>query len=813
MGAFGAGGAGRAAGRRAVSGVRWWSRAAAAILAPVALLGALGAALTRPDPPSGSTLGVVAQSLARRIEGGADVVLLGNSKVGSDLDPAAIARLFPGGANVVPMNANGTGMPVWYTTLHDRVYADGHRPRLVIVYGSLVIMAQAKLQNAGQEAQLAAHVSAPIAVLDQKVYGAAFSDARVQRALRRRGEWRTGLTDGIRDAAVGLFLGQADPVPALAAVFDNDANQKVSTRRVTPYVEPDDAEAAGGQHLADTLIPDLVELAYAHGAQVLFVRCPLPAERQGNDLVPVALEGEILAYLSGAGAGYLDLRDADLSTADYGGVHLSKAGRARFTPQLVAALKGVGVGSGELAPAELLEERVPLVATREGAPPTFPPLTPKPLPAACAWQSRVRGFEPLSDGRLTAAGFGAVSPLRVLQDTRPLQPHAAVGGAGCTASSYFVDAQMRFSPTETAAIGGASFTLDLNPDVPLHGPHGEEAWWVAPGTTLKLIVPAGVLTGARRVRVQAAMPLAGEASATVWLDGGRPTTLAPVGAAVEAIVAGPATAASWTLSVASPADGPWLLLQRVVTGTHRNPIFLIGYVDVPARVDLTGAPEFSSPPPVLVPPAAGLVSLGKTGRWSWALGPLGVPGFGEVYEASGTGCTPLEVLHNGVPTAETLGADRRPLIKVSYTGQKLRLQLPDATRPAPGAFTLRLSPTRRCEDKGLWLYPGDEVRLPVGVEGLGVLSQAADTLELGATRFPVGASGTLHASLAAGGTEVWSGSFALDSLPLPQAVLPTPIGPDVLEAVLTLRNEGGAYVLLTTASLVQPALPALGAGP
>ncbi len=795
-----------------MTGVRRLSRAAA-LLAPLALLGALGAALTRPDPPSATTLGVVAQSLERRIEGGADVVLLGNSKVGSDLDPAAIAKLFPGGADVVPMNANGTGMPVWYTTLHDRVYANGHRPKLVIVYGSLVIMAQAKLQNAGQEAQLAAHVSAPIPVLDQKVYGATFADARVQRALRRRGEWRTSLTDGIRDAAVGLVLGRDDAVPALAAIFDNDADQKLSTRRITPYVEPDDSEAAGGQHLADTLIPDLVELAYTHGAQVLFVRCPLPAARQGNDSVPVELEAEILAYLSAAGAGYLDLRDADLSTADYGGVHLSKAGRGRFTPQLVAALKGVGVGSGELAPAEILEERVAIVATREGTPPTFPPLTPKPLPAACAWQSRVRGLEPLSDGRLSAAGYGAVSPLRVLQDARPLAPHAAVGGAGCTASSYFVDAQMRFSPTETAAIGDAEFTLDLNPELPLFGPHGEEAWWVAPGTTVRLTVPAGIVTGARRVRVQAVTPIVGDAAAEVWLDEGRPAPLVATGAAVEAALRGPATAESWSLSVHSPSAGPWLLVRRVVTGSQKEPIFLIGDVDVPVRVDLGDAPAFSSPPPSLPAPAPALEPLGSVGRWGWELGSLAVPGVGEVYEAAGTGCTPLEVLHHGVPTGDTLGADRRPLVKVSYTGQRLRLQLPDAARPSPDAFTLRLSPTRRCEDKGLWLYPGDEVRLPVGADALGVLSAGADTLELGATRIGAGPGGTLHAALVADGAEVWTGSFAMDSLPIARQTLPTPIGPGASDVVLTLRNDGAAYVLLTAAALVEPARPALGDDP
>ncbi|MSQ04148.1 MAG: hypothetical protein EXR71_20040 [Myxococcales bacterium] len=791
--------------------MRGCARALAAIFAPLALLGALGAVLTRPDPPSTASLGVVAQGLERRIEGGADVVLLGNSKVGSDVDPVAIAALFPGGAEVVALNANGTGMPVWYTTLHDRVYANGHRPRLVIVYGSLVIMAQAKLQNAGQQAQLAAHVSAPIPVLDEKVYGAAFADARVQRALRRRGEWRTNLTDSIRDAAVGFLLGRDDPAAALAAVFDNDANQKLAARRITPYVEPDDADAAAGQHLADTLIPDLVELAYAHGAQVLFVRSPLPSERQGNDSVPVELEAELLAYLSAAGAGYLDLRDADLSAADYGGVHLSRAGRARFTPQLVEALRGVGVGSGELAPAELLEERVPLVATRKGSPPAFPALAPKPLPAGCAWQSRVRGFEALSDGRLDAAGFGAVSPLRVLQDARPLQPHARVGGAGCTSSSYFVDAQMRFSPTESAAVGQAEFTLDLNPDLPLIGPRGEQAWWVAPGTTLTFTVPAGVVTGERRVRLQAAVPIEGDAPATGWLDGGRPTPLFKVGAAVEAVLHAPPTAGAWLVSVDSPADGPWLLVQRVVTGTHREPVFLIGDVDVPVRVDLLATPEFTAPPPSLSTPARAPEPLDTPGRWNWELGASGVPGFGEVYEAAGTGCTPLEVLHHGVPTAETLGADRKPLVKVSYTGRRLRLQLPDAERPTADAFTLRLSPARRCGAKGLWLYPGDEVRLPVDAAALHGLSAGADALELGVTRFAADGPGTLHASLAADGVEVWAEDFALHSLPIPRQVLPTPVGPDTVDLVLTLRNDGDAYVLLTTAALVEPARPPLGA--
>ncbi|GDX79541.1 hypothetical protein LBMAG42_13520 [Deltaproteobacteria bacterium] len=805
-----------------------------ALIAPLLVLLAVGA-LLREAPPADAPIEIstAAHQLDLRLTraGGADVVLLGNSKVGTDLDPEAIASLFGTPTTVVPLGVKGTGMPVWYTVLQDRVYAAGYAPKLIIVYGPLAMMSQSALPTATQRAQLASQLTLPDPVINQKVFGEAFADPRLQAALDRRTTWHTSLMEGIRGLAVGALLAQpgAEPLavrgnahaaPALATLFEEE-NQKAGVRHVGPVVEAEIGEGASDGNVATTLIPDVVRLAHSHGAQVLFVRSPLGEAKRSIDAVPAELEPQVVALLGRVGAGYLDLRDADLSASAYGdGVHLSKAGRSRFTPELVEALRAVGVGGPRLAPAAPRPPRLHVTGARTGTPPTLPAIEPHRGTQPCNYTAKLVNWEGLGESALIGAGHGLVSPVVVFEDDKPLQMHALpeLTAKTCGGAGYFVDDHVKFSPSGPGPESAEQHTyrLGLSADAPMIGGGWEEAWWVYPGTTVRLDVAGPPNGGVPTVRVKAAVTLEGAGIPTLSVAGSGGASFGRRGHALEAVATAPSAASGpWSIEVTSPADGPWLLLERVVTGTPEAPQYLVGKADPPTTVPLAQAePAYSAAPPWLPlltdPPAAAK----EPNLWIYDVSSFGVPSHGEVFDAAGTGCSPLDLLEDGKPIKEILGADGKPIMKLTHTGAGAKVSFSDGRDPNAGdhVYTFRLDPSRVCgKHKGLWLYPGDELTLRVGPDALSALISGATQLDLGGAVAPAGVFGTLHVSLVVDDVETLSQTIPTSAFPVPPLDLRGTVSPEAQSAVLRLQLESPrAYLLITTADLVEAAPLPLG---
>lgn len=805
-----------------------------AVLAPLGLLLAVGVHLTEAPPADAP---IEASPAARQLDlrltraGGADVVLLGNSKVGSDLDPEAIASLFGAPTTVVPLGVKGTGMPVWYTVLKERVYGAGYTPKLVIVYGSLAMMSQSALPTATQRAQLAAQLTIPDAVIIEKVFGEAFADPRLQAALDRRTSWHSSLMESIRGAAVGALLAEAGPgalvergnahaAPALATLFD-EGNQKAGVRHVGPVVEAEIGEGAADGNIATTLIPDVVRLAHSHGAQVLFVRSPVGESKRSTDAVPAELEPQVIELLGRVGAGYLDLREADLSASAYGdGVHLSKTGRVRFTPELVEALRAVGVGGARLTPAKPGPARLRVTGVRTGIPPALPAIEPHRGTQPCNYTARLVGWEGLGESALIAAGRGLISPVVVLEDEKPLQMHARseLTAQTCGGAGHFVDNHVKFAPSGPGPESASrhSYRLGLSTEAPMIGGGWEEAWWVYPGTTLRLDVAAPPNGSLPTVRVQAAEVLEGAASPTLRVAGAAEVPFARRGHALEAVATAAAAArGAWSVEITSPPDGPWLLLQRVVTGTAEAPQYLVGKADPPTTVRLAQAePSYAAPPPWL-PLLAPLPTAGRQpGLWTYDVASFGVPTHGEVFIAAGTGCSPLELLEDGKPTREILGVDGKPILTLIHTATGAKVTFPEGRDPNSGdhVYTFRLEPSRVCgKHKGLWLYPGDDLTLRVGTEELTALVAGATELDLGGAVAPDGVFGTLHVSLVVDGVEALNQQIPTSAFPMPPLPLAGTVPPSAQSAELRLRLESrNAYLLITTADLVEAAPGPLG---
>jgi hypothetical protein len=143
-------------------------------------------------------------------------------------------------------------------------------------------------------------------------------------------------------------------------------------------------------------------------------------------------------------------------------------------------------------------------------------------------------------------------------------------------------------------------------------------------------------------------------------------------------------------------------------------------------------------------------------------------------------------------------------VRITHPGRLVKLGVQSGPPPAAG-LSLRLLESRRCKEQGLWLYPGDEVRLTAGPDALDALAAGATHVELGATLFPSTAQGTLSLRAEVDGELLYAAEVPLSTLPLAAVALAERIKADAPEFTLTLRLDSReGYLLLTTAALTEP---------
>lgn len=785
----------------------------AAVLGPLLILLpplAWWARPTEPTPPDAT-----AQRIEKAMASDPDVVLIGASKAWTDLDPALLAKELglPPGA-VGRANMSGSRAAVWYAILENRVFGTGATPRLVVIYGGFESLVQAEPASEGERSMLLAQMGADEPVLRRKALGEDNAASEVWERVRKR---RTDLHhDGmgwLRDGAVGLILGEpgADGIiaagnriagPALERLFGLDAAIDVSgAHRAIPVVEAERSNLVKEQaSLDDTLIPDLVELVQSHGARLLIGVAP---NRPGMDK-PGAWAPELLpaavALFNEKGVGFTDLRDLGLGDAAFGdAVHLNQSGRLQMTHALAERIRAMdALGTGPIAAAEVPVVHTPPTVRRVGTPPTLPAVTPVRGPGTCGWVTKLDTLSAISDTALTKAGLGAVSPVRLLEDDKPLTAHATRDAFDATCGGAFSHQErvLKFAPTGTSpdAVTTRSYRLDLDPALPLTPSPGAEAWWVYPGTTVELQVPeAWGDDGPFGVQVAATAPIPGE-GATVEIVGQAPVPLVSTGVALHAELTAPAPTGPWTVRITSPADGPWLLLRSVTAGDPEDPTPLIN-AGATRSASLRGpgatwkAPPAPLPEPVATP-ADGLVSLAF---------PVGsTPDIGYLARVGGV---------NNCSAVAVTKEDGSALQRVARRADVL--ERVDSFAPAGTGFLVNapgakvrgeLDPKRDCH--GLrWLYPGDAVTFVVPKARLAALLTPGRTLEIAATlASPEPTTAQLHVRLLAGDEVLVDADTPLDAF-RPGSFTATLARPVVVE---DLRFElstppGAPYFLLTNA--------------
>lgn len=698
-----------------------------AVAAPAALLaftlGEMGA--VRERPPS---------ELAKMMDGrlaaakAPAVVVLGNSKARTDIDPDTLARaLGVSGAEVARLDIGGSTAPTWYAVLENRVYAHGYTPRLVIVYAPLTMTLDTQVHGAVQRMRLEEQLGAVEPVLGPKVLGREGGAGFWDRVRERRTELHTSWMDEVRNTAVGLFAGwleggrsataaapsagvPAPPAPAppaplslaargeslaepaLERLFGEQADGGTAERhRVIPVAEvqgPAISSTARGPR--EGLLPDFAALAAAHGARLVVVRAPLAPGSQGDDAVPPELLAETVDVLNGAGAGWIDLSGLPFAEDEFrDALHMNGKGRARLSAALVEELERLGAfGDGPLAAA-----RPPLrpVLRITGTPPTLPELVATRNDSACGRAAPTPGLVGLGNEALFPMGLGPVSPLQVLEDGAPLRATLLREEFAdrCAGARVHFGREVRFSPTSE---GEHDFRFGLDPDRPSLADPTRPTWWLYPGETQAFDVEGAWSTGAGpEPRVRAVVRVLRADGAP--LDPATPPLRLRVvadGAAAEQPLRGegnvrvgrlplPAQARRWSVELVAPPEGEFAVLDALWVepgeGDRQGPLVLVGRPPAPLRL-LGEGTRFTGDPPALPAPTpeparawpAGLPEPPPTPPT--ALRRLPVPGFAFLDDLSTraalgvTDCSPLRPAANG----RTLTAPHTALADIDRHG-------------------------------------------------------------------------------------------------------------------------------------------------
>ncbi len=284
-----------------------------------------------------------------------DVLVLGNSYANTNVVPRLLAEAWglpPRKVRVFSV-PNSVGSH-WYAILKNRVYANGHHPPLVVVVSPLQSTLLVEPYSESSYTNLWVHMDPDEPVLDRKVPRTSL----LWRKLRqKRGAVRDGVLAGIRDAAIGLVFGGGDDLrqvndAAMERVF-HDRNVDMSRyRHALPVAETRDGETGPGAvpHPADSMLPELTELATANGSRLVFVRTPMAPRTPPDELdaVPDGWEEAAAELVAASGHVWADLYRLPVQDALFHNPgHMTDEGARLFTRALVRTLAAHGLTGPE----------------------------------------------------------------------------------------------------------------------------------------------------------------------------------------------------------------------------------------------------------------------------------------------------------------------------------------------------------------------------------------------------------------------------------------------------------------------------------
>jgi len=350
--------------------------------------------------------GVVAAMEALLDQRQPEVLIIGPSYANTDVKPDLLAtRLKVPRDKVLLLSVPNSVGSHWYAVLKNRVYANGHRPKLVVVVSGLQSMLLTTPLTESSFVNLRVHLgdtSDP--EIDARVRQTA--SMRMARLREQRGKVRKVLFDVLRFRPTQwLFTGKGggplsagETRGALERVFD-DANvdmrlhiasmpiveaNRLGERAYTPEMLPGPGES---------FVPVITDLVEGNEGRVVWVRPPMSphAPEHLDDIVLPGVQEQTMAMLADKAGDFVDMRALPM-TADMfkNEDHMNEEGSRRFSEALATTLQELDALEPKARPGLL----PPLTATvsLDGTP--APGLTTVPPGSTATW-SLAEGWAPL----------------------------------------------------------------------------------------------------------------------------------------------------------------------------------------------------------------------------------------------------------------------------------------------------------------------------------------------------------------------------------------------------------------------------------
>jgi hypothetical protein len=273
--------------------------------------------------------------------------------------------------------------------------------------------------------------------------------------------------------------------------------------------------------------------------------------------------------------------DAGLMTTQQSMVKAPTAGKGGKTGK---ANLGRGKGKeGNALPRNRLNDEVAFNVTRTGEIPTLPELVAlERTSSECGYKFTLQELQPISDFPLNKQGYGKSSPVLLLQNGQAMTPHAMppeFGGA-CTSSYRHAGYAFLFSPNDRPENGEKNkYSIALDPEVPmLRGEDKRPMYWVYPGTTLTFAFAHGWDPSWGLVKVDMSAKIAGEHMNPAVISWDETTIETDQTGTLELSQETTLPEEPFTLSIASPTDGPYVLLNTLTLGNAGNALVLTSEV-------------------------------------------------------------------------------------------------------------------------------------------------------------------------------------------------------------------------------------------
>ncbi|MBX2798269.1 MAG: hypothetical protein KTR31_11385 [Myxococcales bacterium] len=446
-----------------------------------------------------------------------EVVVLGNSLSNTDVMGGMLAKRLGLPKNKVQKfsvpNSIGTH---WYAILRNRIYAGGHRPRLVLIPSDMQSLLATTPRSEASYLNLSIHLDEEEPEIDARLGRRSWF---LERVRSNRGHVRDRSLTWLRNRVVDLLfhrsLVRTDgrvTEATMARVFDDDEiDMRLHNRVIPTFVQSGTSELIPFDPRSlpepeDSFLPVIAKLVADHGGIAVFVRPPMsPFLPDGlGDVVLEDAEARVPTVSAEHGGLYLDVRDLDMEHGHFQNVdHMRPEGARRFTEVLADTL--VEVDAWEVAESEqaidLLRPTEVVDNVLRNVEPSVTFRTPPPaVPRSHRKINRGPGRMPyfaaeqlafMSDLTTLAVTRHAsrCSPIRVLENGVPLpMPNRTCEETSRHRRGRMCHSDARVYFTSTDDLGpwrnGRRYSLGLDPDRACDG-----ARWLYPGDRLRIRVP------------------------------------------------------------------------------------------------------------------------------------------------------------------------------------------------------------------------------------------------------------------------------------------------------------------------------------